>query len=799
MTVNIINGSGAGWSPYTLGRHGEREHSLVIMGDTVLGDKICQSVEHYKSGSAVKMVISFAEEDNVTPEQGRKIVKEFLKEYMHGFREDEYHIDVVEHQDTKHLHYHVRMPKLNLLTGTQLKAYYHQSDLPYKIALIDHIAHKYDLIIGTDNKKLVVDPNEKVNQINKWRAEHGQKPFDLSTKGGRGEAEENLLDYFTEMNMQGFIESLDDVTAELKIMGFTIEKIDHDIGKNFDYITVKNDTGKLRLKGDIYGEKFYRHSREDRAKAISDNQSIDKRSRSDQRSGSDIEQALQRQRKRRLQWISKQYGSARKRAIHRLQEEQRSVANEHRKYERKILESSSPYRPLDRRNHRNVGNVLLEGIDRHLDKTGELRDTAGAERHELDRSNRDTKEQGEINNDRVRAEAIGRVRAIRERTSRRTGSVRELSQTISRRTESDNNAIKDTAKGRGHRAEVETYLVGIFQHFGNKFDRFKRAISEANKEFNQRIIEPIKGHLMQELNHFKTSINIAELSTAMGYEKDRDKSTLNAPVMKHPSGDKIVVGLDRSDGHYVYFNPHNDSDKGTVIDFIKNRTDKSLGWIRKFCRAWLHNPQPVQNIKVTASNKDTHKIISLWERLSNDEMILTFRGVGYNTMEWISKSGRVRYDSKEKALYFPMYDINGLCGIEKRTENDKRIIEGSTKGIHTIGNLAEAQRIVIFESPVDMLSYKQLGKGKYGDFYVSTMGSIGESGENSLKAIFERNKTAKIILAVDRDEGGQKIIDKIATISNRDMYRQEPKGKDWNEDLQHKQERTQSRGLSLSR
>jgi DNA primase len=85
------------------------------------------------------------------------------------------------------------------------------------------------------------------------------------------------------------------------------------------------------------------------------------------------------------------------------------------------------------------------------------------------------------------------------------------------------------------------------------------------------------------------------------------------------------------------------------------------------------------------------------------------------------------------------------------------------------------------------------------------MGSIGESAENSFKAILERNKDAKIVIAVDNDEGGNKITDKLSNIiyqvdGNIDRaVREVPQAKDWNDDLKLKREQEKQKTRSHSR
>ena len=280
MIASIKNaGHGQGWGKYAL-QSGNRKNATLIKGNTELGDKICKNLD-YKNGNTINFVISFAEEDNVTKAQGREIAIEFMKEFMTGFDEDEYHLDIVEHDDTDNLHYHVRVPKINLLTGTQLKLYYHKADLNYKKAVIDVIAEKYDLCIGLDNKRTIPNATEKIERIEQWRDTFNQRPFDLSKKKGRADAENEITEHFLNAIELDMIDSLEDIKAELSSLGFNICNEGFGRTEGFHYLTIEDESGKIRIKGDIYGKEFYEHSREDRKKTISTNQSFGARSQSD--------------------------------------------------------------------------------------------------------------------------------------------------------------------------------------------------------------------------------------------------------------------------------------------------------------------------------------------------------------------------------------------------------------------------------------------------------------------------------------------------------------------------------------
>jgi hypothetical protein len=318
MTVSITNSAnGGGWFPYVLIKNGEvRREAILLDGDPVLGNVICNSL-NYKSGNAVNFVISFAKEDHVTQAEGRVIAREFMQSFMHGFNEDEYHLDLVEHNDTDHLHYHARIPKVNLLTNTQLKLYWHKTDLTYKKAVIADVCNKYELVTGEEMKNTVPNPMHKLNQINKWREQHSQELLDLSSKKLRAVAEKQIGEYIGQMNTVGLINSLYDVKSEVINMGFDVVNEGYDRSSEFHYITIENESGKVRLKGDIYAEEFYRYSPEARAESISSNRSFTTRGQELRRSGADIKQTLQTERNKRLKFIKKQYGNARKRAIER--------------------------------------------------------------------------------------------------------------------------------------------------------------------------------------------------------------------------------------------------------------------------------------------------------------------------------------------------------------------------------------------------------------------------------------------------------------------------------------------------
>ena len=54
-----------------------------------------------------------------------------------------------------------------------------------------------------------------------------------------------------------------------------------------------------------------------------------------------------------------------------------------------------------------------------------------------------------------------------------------------------------------------------------------------------------------ELEAFNTAIDLRAYAASLGYELDRRESWRGSSVLRHPSGDKLIVKRDH-DEHYVY-------------------------------------------------------------------------------------------------------------------------------------------------------------------------------------------------------------------------------------------------------
>ncbi len=154
----------------------------------------------------------------------------------------------------------------------------------------------------------------------------------------------------------------------------------------------------------------------------------------------------------------------------------------------------------------------------------------------------------------------------------------------------------------------------------NNIEQQSREIDQILSRHHQhlRIIEMKRN---EELDQFKSKINLVEYAQSNGYELDKKKSSTNCIVLKDERGDKLLVGLDKNDNHYFYYSLKNETDKGSIIDFIQKRKNLNLGEVRKELRPWLNNsysptykPNNKQSTELTPTSKDRYQIVAQLSR-----------------------------------------------------------------------------------------------------------------------------------------------------------------------------------------
>jgi hypothetical protein len=314
---------------------------------------------------------------------------------------------------------------------------------------------------------------------------------------------------------------------------------------------------------------------------------------------------------------------------------------------------------------------------------------------------------------------------------------------------------------------------------------------------------------LKSFQDFRNEISIIELALSVGY-KIRKKEGMKWPVLKDEiSGDKIIIVNPQSISNQGYFNPHDSKDKGTLINFVKNRIGSifpyqngktEVGNINVVLYNYQSLPMPEKNLfKADIKNlgqEYSEKEFYLPEGLSElkDPSYLYYRGIQSKTINSSEFKGKI-FSVKLKDynnIGFPYCNSFGeTIGFEIRNKQFKHVIEGSDRSIgiwhSNIPDILES--VMLTESPIDALSYHQL-KGKRNSLYISFGGSVTCGQLETVKSIIANSNASlklKIISAVDNDEMGKIYTEKFKEAFSKNIIEDYPRLNDYNEDLKKSQ------------
>jgi hypothetical protein len=217
-----------------------------------------------------------------------------------------------------------------------------------------------------------------------------------------------------------------------------------------------------------------------------------------------------------------------------------------------------------------------------------------------------------------------------------------------------------------------------------------------------------------ELDAFKTAIDLRQLAASKGYQLDPRESWRGSAVMRQ-GGDKIIIKR-ANNGHYVYCSVRDETDNGTVIDFLQKRGRPNLGEVRKELRRWIgasgeRPPLPLADLPaLEKTSPDRLAVQAAFEKAHDDpacsyleETRALPAGIG-STPRF---RDRVRLDERKNVL-FPHFDDQGLCGFELKNRNFTGFSEGGTKGLWLSHQTAKDRRLVLCESGIECLSHATL-------------------------------------------------------------------------------------------
>lgn len=290
----------------------------------------------------------------------------------------------------------------------------------------------------------------------------------------------------------------------------------------------------------------------------------------------------------------------------------------------------------------------------------------------------------------------------------------------------------------------------------------------------------------------KRDINLVDLVLTLGYDHNVQKSGHSTEKGKfHVFDYKGNGGLDRvivykaPGGDWLYFNPSDDRDKGSVIDFVKFRVEnpkvpsitatpgKSVWFdVIDNCRRFVNLPAPQREhpqiqktIQPIAPGEGFNSNLDKC-RVLDDTRYLNNRGLNNETLNNPLFKGRILnhvHTGKTKAgdtysftnTAFPQYYKNRVVGLEIKANGFKGQAADSLNASSLwLSNTPErAKMLIVSESAIDSLSHYQINKVENA-IYASTSGNLTENKLFEMKRLVQDHNLSTIRLALDNNKEG---------------------------------------------
>jgi hypothetical protein len=258
--------------------------------------------------------------------------------------------------------------------------------------------------------------------------------------------------------------------------------------------------------------------------------------------------------------------------------------------------------------------------------------------------------------------------------------------------------------------------------------------------------------------------------------------------MEDEGGNHLIVSVNPGNGHWRWFNPVDESQSGTVVDFLQVVEQISLGEVRKILREWMRMPAPsIPTIdRPRAQKKNRGEVVEFLARFKPVETssYAESRGITQETLTALPFQGRILKGFKG-ALIFPHWDGYGLCGYEVKTFGFTSFSSKGYKSLWVSRVPSTLEQIVIAESGIEALSYYQATSPKH-TLFASAGGNWSKDVADRLHNLMKRFPNACVVGAFNNDNGGYRQSERLSEIALAagSAYRSDlppVEGADWND------------------
>jgi hypothetical protein len=285
---------------------------------------------------------------------------------------------------------------------------------------------------------------------------------------------------------------------------------------------------------------------------------------------------------------------------------------------------------------------------------------------------------------------------------------------------------------------------------------------------------------------FRREISIIEIASAHGYILEYKKG-LRTPVLYNPEyQDRIIILDPKNPANQGYWNPEDETDKGTLIHFVKKRLGTLFPHLHKNSDNANVNSVLYQYLRLDPFVRQQNRQLINYEALEQLEAtgflpasyhlkplvqtgFFRHRYIALETLKRPEFAGRifnVQYVDPHKPglkytnTAFP-YFVSAhekMVGLEIRNIHFKSHAEGSDRsnGVWYSNMPALLERIVLVESALDALSHLEL-KQQTNNLYVSYGGNLTLNQIQTIKELKKKGYLARnfqFVTASDNDRKG---------------------------------------------
>ncbi len=285
------------------------------------------------------------------------------------------------------------------------------------------------------------------------------------------------------------------------------------------------------------------------------------------------------------------------------------------------------------------------------------------------------------------------------------------------------------------------------------------------------------------LDDYRREIDLVSFLEQEGFRVKTSKGsrhskwvTMEEPNAAQPDSGRHLIVSRKQSGEYRYYNPSDDFDKGTIIDFVAGKKHYDLsskkGWreVADYLNDYLGRPthhlhtvqqQPGEEVKRNRAVTQYFELEPL-----QDTRYLESRGISPETLSSFPFGQRIfnqTFINEDKTFkvtntVFPLENENGMLGLVVRNDNYNKIRGSKEDGVwvSNIDPTRPPKEVFICESPIDALSYHQLcpPAQPHERMYISLAGTPSHTQPLTVQRLISRLRPERIVLGNDNDPMG---------------------------------------------